>query len=322
MKSNSQYIISVNKQYVQHTNSYGGRAYPPSYDSLAIFLAHFADTHAGSSKSIANILSAIRVFCYYSHQPWLPADQLYRLSLVRKEIRLEDAKPINRKLPIKRELIQRGLARHWKVTESACDLLVATITLFGHNGVLRGDEIFSKIRVGDVTWDHGSAIRSFKVHIGRPDQPGKTAKDGGGFIVHIVDYKGASAYKYLRAWFDLHGLWTRPLCYIFPNAAISGKDKTVVFQFNQCISKKWYERRLDAMLTSVGEDPTLYSVHSLRAGGATELFLSGASMAVVQIYGRWKSESALIYFRDASGIVAYAAAKAFETGVFSCIGGY
>jgi len=134
---------------------------------------------------------------------------------------------------------------------------VATITLFGHNGVIRGDEIFSKIRVGDVTWDHGSAICSFKVHIGRPDQSGKTAKDGGGFIVHIVDYKDASAYKYLRTWFDLHGLWTKPHCYIFPNAAISGKDKTVVFQCNQCISKKWYERKLDAMLTTVGENPTL-----------------------------------------------------------------
>ena len=66
------------------------------------------------------------------------------------------------------------------------------------------------------------------------------------------------------------------------------------------------------MLTAVGEDPTLYSVRSLRAGGTTELFLSGASMTVVQIYGRWKSESTLIYFRDASGIVAYAAAKAIR----------
>ena len=74
------------------------------------------------------------------------------------------------------------------------------------------------------------------------------------------------------------------------------------------------------MLTTVGKNRTLYYVHFLRAGGATQLFLSGASMAVVQIYGRWKSESALIYFRDASGIVAYAAAKAFETGVFSCKG--
>ena len=26
------------KQYVRHTNGYGGRAYPPSYESLAIFL--------------------------------------------------------------------------------------------------------------------------------------------------------------------------------------------------------------------------------------------------------------------------------------------
>ena len=98
-------------------------------------------------------------------------------------------------------------------------------------------------------------------------------------------------------------------------SAIFGKDNTVVFQFNQCISKKWYERRLDAMLTAVGEDPTLYSVHSLRAGGATELFLSG--VIPVQIYGRRKFESALIYFRDDP----YAAVKAFETGVFSCIGG-
>jgi len=114
-------------------------------------------------------------------------------------------------------------------------------------------------------WDHSSAIHSFKVHgsaispINLVRQP-KTVVD-----LHIVDYKGASAYK--------------PLCHIFPNSAIT---------------KKWYERRLDAMLTAVGEDLTLYSVHSLRAGGVTELFLSG--VIPVQIFGRWKFESALIYF--------------------------
>ncbi len=79
-----------------------------------------------------------------------------------------------------------------------------------------------------MTWDHGSAIRSFKVH---------------GSAIRTY-----SACKYLRAWFDLHSLWTKFLCYIFSNAAISGRDKTVIILFNQCISKKWYERRLDAML--------------------------------------------------------------------------
>ena len=65
-----------------------------------------------------------------------------------------------------------------------------------------------------------------------------------------------------------------------------------------------------------------HSVHSLRAGGVADLFLSGASMAAVQTYGLWKSGNAIIYFRDSAGIVAYAAARAFESDVFHCIGGY
>ena len=151
MKSNSKYMMSVNKQYVRYTNGYGGRAYPPSYESLVIFLAHFANTHDGSSKFMANILFAIRVFCHYAKLPWLNPDDSYLLSKIRKEIRLEDPKPIGRKLPIKKATIEQGLRDHWKVMESMPDLLAATITLLGHNGLLRGDEIFSHIRAKDVT---------------------------------------------------------------------------------------------------------------------------------------------------------------------------
>jgi hypothetical protein len=75
------------------------------------------------------------------------------------------------------------------------------------------------------------------------------------------------------------------------------------------------------MLTAIDEDPKKYSVHSFRAGGATELFLAGASLTVVQNYGRWTSLSALIYFSDSCGIIAYAAARAFETSTFQCTGG-
>jgi hypothetical protein len=97
------------KQYNRYTNGYGGRAYPPSYESLAIFLAHFASTHDGSSKSMANIMSAIRVFCRYAKLPWLNSDDSYLLSNIRKEICLEDPKPIGRKLPIKKATIKQGL---------------------------------------------------------------------------------------------------------------------------------------------------------------------------------------------------------------------
>ena len=67
------------------------------------------------------------------------------------------------------------------------DLLAATITLLGHNGLLRGDEIFFRIKAKDVTWDHASAKSSMFLHIGQPTQPGKTAEHGSGFILQIFD---------------------------------------------------------------------------------------------------------------------------------------
>ena len=132
-------------------------------------------------------------------------------------------------------------------------------------------------------------------------RPGKTAEDGAGFVLQIFDYACPSAYKYLQTWFNVHGLWSKPASYIFPNVVTSSKGKTTQLHFNEY------------MLTAIGEDPKKYSVHSLRAGGATELFLSGTSLAMVQNYGRWTSLSALIYFRDSCGII--------ETGTFQCTGG-
>ena len=82
----------------------------------------------------------------------------------------------------------QGISRYWKVKESMSDLLAATITLLEHNDLLRGDEIFSRIRAKDVTWDHASTKRSMSLHIGEPTQPGKTAEDRSGFILQICDY--------------------------------------------------------------------------------------------------------------------------------------
>jgi len=166
--------------------------------------------------------------------PWLNPDDSYLLSKINKKIRPEDPKLIGRKLPIKKATIEQGLRDHWKVMESMPDLLAATITLLGHNGLLLGDEIFSHIRdLGhkDVTWDHHSLKRSMRLHVGQPAQSGKTAEDGAGFVLQIFDYAGPSAYKYLQT-------WSKPLSYIFPNEVTSSKGKTTQLHFNECVSKK------------------------------------------------------------------------------------
>lgn len=46
----------------------------------------------------------------------------------------------------------------------------------------------------------------------------------------------------------------------------------------------------------------MYSGHSLRAGGATDLFASRVPYGIIKRLGRWKGESFLIYYRDEADV--------------------
>ena len=76
-------------------------------------------------------------------------------------------------------------------------------------------------------------------------------------------------------------------------------------------SKEAFSELIKSGVGSIGLDRTLFSGHSCRAGGATDLFAAGVPYYVVKRYGRWKSDAALIYYRCESSI-AQCAAKAFE----------
>ena len=45
----------------------------------------------------------------------------------------------------------------------------------------------------------------------------------------------------------------------------------------------------------IGVNPRSYSSHSLRSGGATAMFLGGATDATVRLFGRWNSDAYLRY---------------------------
>ena len=56
--------------------------------------------------------------------------------------------------------------------------------------------------------------------------------------------------------------------------------------------------RIKRSVASLGLNPSLYSCHSLRAGGATDLFTARVPYPIIKTMGRWKSDVAIIYFRD------------------------
>jgi len=59
---------------------------------------------------------------------------------------------------------------------------------------------------------------------------------------------------------------------------------------------------------------------SYRAGGVTDLFAAGLTLAEVMEHGRWETDTALIYYRDKNRLV-FKVAYAFGTGKCMISGG-
>lgn len=312
-KANTKQVINMNWQYYRYNLGRGVRAYPPTYGSIGSFLVHFVAEQQGSAKSVANILSNLRVMCLRSGTPWVSSSEAVQLGQLVRQLKLDDPTAIQRKDPLLICDIRKALLIFWKVKESMSDFLAALISLVGHDGLFRGDELFNNIKVKDIRWTH-DGNRKFSMHIGRPSRPGKTATSGAGINQDIWDYAGPCAYKYLATWFDLNALWNKPEAYIFPRIERPSKDATARLFFTEPVSKKWYENQLAKMLEGIGRVSSEYSVHSLRAGGATDLFNAGTPIAQIQQYGRWTTLVALIYYRDRLGHVGYNCARAFGTG--------
>ena len=292
---------SINQKYAFYTAGAEQIAYPPTYQSIGSFIAKFAADHDGSSKSIANIVSAIKSMCHLIPVPWLSEDSQRQLRKIVKQIKRNDGVAISRKEPMTMMIIKKSLQNYWHWQSSSTDMLAATISLVGHNCLFRGQETFSGIQVKDVNWN--LVQRIVCIHIGSPEKPGKVAQSGSGYDVSIADFAGPSAYKYLKCWFNAYDLWGQKFLYIFPRVIHSTTSREAQMIFTEPTSKKWYERQLSLMLTGLGYDPYSFSVHSHRAGGATDLFAAGLTLAEVMKHGRWRTDTALIYFRDKDRLV-------------------
>ncbi len=74
----------------------------------------------------------------------------------------------------------------------------------------------------------------------------------------------------------------------------------------QPMHKKYFMDRLHGLLRNLGIDPRGFTPHSMRAGGATQLALNGASEQLIQKIGHWSSLCYRRYIRESvHSIAAY-----------------
>ena len=74
---------------------------------------------------------------------------------------------------------------------------------------------------------------------------------------------------------------------VFPPHKGGEKPKTVTV--------RWLAAMMRFLLTEVGADSSVYSLHSLRRGGATQAYQAGVDFLSIKRHGKWHSEAFWAY---------------------------
>jgi len=123
-------------------------------------------------------------------------------------------------------------------------------------------------------------------------------------VVPLIDYAELSASVCLRHYWDLFKLdsWgpEEPLFTRVPS-----------LRGSQAISKDLFIKGFRRLLCLSGLPSAQFLGHSFRAGGATDLYHGRCRPHMLQLQGRWKSDTFWIYVRDRPDIRQAEVGKAF-----------
>ncbi len=138
-----------------------------------------------------------------------------------------------------------------------------TLLFLGHDGLMKSGELFSKLLVDAILWDH--KITSFQLSLKRS----KTHRLGSAIFISFGDRNGWSAVKLLKLYFDRFGLWYSYGTVLFPKVL-----KNKIRSWEMFGNVDWFRKFIKKIVSLIGFNPMFYSDHSLRAGGATDLFVA------------------------------------------------
>lgn len=278
--------------------------YPVQFDTLGLFACQHVVRNRGSTRSLRALISGIKTECLRLRRAYLDEADRDAMAKLLGQLVYNDLSEGHRKRPLQLQHLTK-IGRLLNLTKSA-DLYTALLLYAGHDGLLRGGELLSGISVSDVHW--GSGRKSLDLLIDRT----KTHRAGSAILVSYTDIGGTNFVSLLRDWFALHGLDEKPSACLFP--AFTHKRQ---LDFTRTMSAASLRRRIKKMVLRIGLDTRWYSNHSLRAGGATDLFVARVPYPIIKKMGRWKSDAALLYYRDEED-VRLAVAEAFSR--MSCMG--
>jgi integrase len=153
---------------------------------------------------------------------------------------------------------------------------------------LRASEIV-RMDVGDITFTteqmHGVEREVMRVHVNRLSKNDSERKGHERLVLGRGTQHDLCLVRRMRAYIRTLGNRT-PAAPLFPQ---KGGDR---------MSSATPQHRLRHWLEACGEDPTRYTFHSLRAGGATDAAHAGVPERTIKAHGNWASDIVRRYLRE------------------------
>ena len=287
---------SICDRYRQWCISEGQEREVFSYELVIGFISMFVLMNQGSSKSIDSIKSAIKQRCEELRQVWLDKVDDRKLSKMIAIMKYNDQVQVKRMGPLTLQLLNS-----WTADSDLAEyktLMFVTLLYLGHDGLLLIGELLSGLCMSDILWEEDRG--GFSVWLNRS----KANRSGDGERVVVRDHRGRSAVKMMLLWFAMRSRESTQGGVLFP--ALKG-DGSV----SKTVSSSWVRGRIKSLATKHGREAADYSGHSLRAGGATDLFVARVPYYLIKKMGRWKSDAAMVYYRSEED-VCHAVSKAFS----------
>lgn len=256
-----------------------------STEVIGQFLVERCHRLKGSAKTLSSVYGVIKEGLEKEFKEGLNNNIDRTIKKVIKQLEFEDRNSVKQSSPLRLKQLIKLFGD--KVLNDK-DLLFATIAIVGHCGMLRTANLTDGLKVDDVVW--AKDRKSFSLTIHRS----KTERKGGPRHLYFKrnGHSRVCPVILMSKWFDRFNLWDCSELKVFPSIKRYG------FDFRKSISGDWIRKNIKRSVALLGLNPAEYSGHSLRSGGATDLFAAGVPFYAIKKRGHWSSDAALLYYRD------------------------
>ena len=203
-------LARTRQRYEECCSLKGHAPYPVSFRKVAYFLGEYIKGLNGSTRSLSNLVSNLKLGIELAHELWLPSqNDRYILRRWIVQLKYDDRTPSRRKQPACLALLLK-LINSMNLSDDE-ELYDAASYMLAHNLLLRAGELWSGIRASSLQWNQE------KTSVVLPLARTKTVLAGDPAILSVKKFRGkGSAVRLLKMWFDRRNLWGDAEAFLFP----------------------------------------------------------------------------------------------------------